>query len=138
MSARDLPIEELLSLASGPGARTARVEAGAYVDPAVRLGDGTRVMHGAVVARGTEVAADVLIGARAVFAEAEDGERPARVEVGARIGAGAVVWAGVVIGAGARVRPGSVVTRSVPAGAVVEGHPAAPVAAPLAVAAAKG
>ena len=69
-------------------------------------------------------AADVLIGANATFAEAEEGEQPARVEAGARIGAGAVVWAGVVIGAGARVRPGSVVTRSVPAGATVSGHPA--------------
>ncbi|MBL8307538.1 MAG: hypothetical protein JNM33_12645 [Rubrivivax sp.] len=81
-------------------------------------------MAGAVVARGTEVATDVLIGANATFAEAEAGERPARVEAGARIGAGAVIWAGVVIGAGARVRPGAVVTRSVPAGATVGGHPA--------------
>ena len=92
-------------------------------------------MAGAVVARGTEVGADVVIGANATFAEAEDGERPARVEAGARVGAGAVIWAGVVIGAGARVRPGSVVTRSVPAGATVSGHPAVLEAEALAVAA---
>lgn len=41
-----------------------------------------------------------------------------------RVGANAVIHAGVILAAGSVVRPGTVVTRSVPPGAIVEGYPA--------------
>lgn len=49
---------------------------------------------------------------------------PTRVCRGASIGSGAVILCGVTIGEGALVGAGAVVTRDVPAGAVVAGVPA--------------
>ena len=49
---------------------------------------------------------------------------PTRVQRRASIGSGAVILCGVTIGEGAMVGAGSVVTRDVPAGAVVVGNPA--------------
>ncbi len=49
---------------------------------------------------------------------------PVTVKRGAVIGARSVLLPGVIVGEGALVRPGSVVTRDVPAGAVVAGAPA--------------
>ena len=50
---------------------------------------------------------------------------PVVIEDDAWVGIGAIVLKGVRIGAGARVGPGAVVTRDVPAGARVDGNPAA-------------
>ena len=60
---------------------------------------------GAIVGAKAEIGADCVIGARA------------------RIGAAAVIHAGVKVGVGASITPGSVVTREVPAHAVVRGDP---------------
>jgi acetyltransferase-like isoleucine patch superfamily enzyme len=49
--------------------------------------------------------------------------RPVIIEDDVQIGIGAIVLKGVRIGVGARVMPGAVVTRSVPAGATVQGNP---------------
>ncbi|HYX43287.1 MAG TPA: hypothetical protein VE821_16390, partial [Pyrinomonadaceae bacterium] len=49
---------------------------------------------------------------------------PTIVRHGASIGTGAVVLGGLEIGAGAIVGAGAVVTRNVPAGAIVAGNPA--------------
>ncbi|QJE97059.1 acyltransferase [Luteolibacter luteus] len=51
------------------------------------------------------------------------------VEKGASIGSGSTILGGLTIGRGAMVGAGSVVTRSVPAGMVVAGNPARPLAA---------
>ena len=58
----------------------------------------------------------------------EDGEayvsNPVRLRRGCRIGSGANLLPGVEVGEGAVVGAGSVVTRDVPAGAIVKGSPA--------------
>lgn len=63
----------------------------------------------------------VVIGANATFAE---NHAPTLIEAGAVVGAGAVIIGGVTVGEGARVGAGAVVTRDVPARAVVVGNPA--------------
>lgn len=50
--------------------------------------------------------------------------RPVVIEDDVWIGIGAYVLKGVRIGRGARIEPGAVVTRDVPAGAVIAGNPA--------------
>lgn len=52
--------------------------------------------------------------------------RPTRVGRGAAIGSNATLLCGITIGPGALVGAGSVVTRDVPAGAIVAGNPARP------------
>lgn len=49
---------------------------------------------------------------------------PVVIDDGAAVGINAIVLKGVRVGAGAQVLPGAVVTRDVPAGAVVAGNPA--------------
>lgn len=67
------------------------------------------------------------------IANAPEGDRSARppidvapvtIEDDVRIGIGAIILKGVRIGIGARVGAGAVVTRDVPAGAVIAGNPA--------------
>jgi acetyltransferase-like isoleucine patch superfamily enzyme len=60
----------------------------------------------------------------AVQTEADWKVQPTVVRHGASIGSNATILGGVVIGARATVGAGSVVTRSVPEGAVVAGNPA--------------
>lgn len=122
MSARDLPLVEMLALAAGS---TTRIDPSARVESGTLLGDACVVKSGAVLPRGTQLGRGVLVGPNAVFVDAEEGERGAQVADNAVIGANAVVHPGVVIGAQARVKPGAVVTRSVPPGAIVDGNPAA-------------
>jgi carbonic anhydrase/acetyltransferase-like protein (isoleucine patch superfamily) len=103
----------------------ARVDALARIEGGVELGDGCDVRSGAVLCAGTRLGAGVRVGANAVFVEPEAGQRACQVENQVQIGANAVLHAGITLGADARVRPGAVVTRSVPPGAIVDGNPAA-------------
>ena len=120
MSARDLPVDVL----SSPAVPSI-VDPHAHLEPEVQLGAGCVVRSGAYLARGTRLGDEVYIGPNVAFADAEAGAAPAVVEAGATVGANAVVAAGITIARQARVRPGSVVLRSVPPGAIVEGNPAA-------------
>lgn len=97
----------------------------ASVDPSCEIGPGCRIGAGAFIGAGVWLEAQVEVDANAVL-EGGRAEAPAvRVHAGVRIGANATICAGVVLARDAAVRPGAVVTRSVPPRAIVEGNPAA-------------
>lgn len=79
---------------------------GAVVPPTVRLGQ------------------HVEIGPMAVFEDATTGQAPTVVGDRVRVGANATICVGAHLADGCVVRPGAVVTRAVPPGAIVEGNPA--------------
>ncbi len=111
-----------------------------YVDAGVRIGNRVKIQSGALVYHGVTVDDGVFIGPGAILtndrfprattadgglAAAEDWHvSPIRLEHGCSIGAGAIVVAGCDVGAFALVGAGAVVTRTVPAYALVVGNPA--------------
>lgn len=111
----------------------ARLGADCRIGPHVTVGEraqlGCRVQVDSGVHVGADVTIqdDVQIGPNAVvLGRTAGGDPPARtvVQHGVRIGANATIHPGVQIGQHAVVRAGSVVLRSVPATAIVEGNPA--------------
>ena len=84
--------------------------AAARVGAGVRVGALAVVGEGAVLGDGCELAAGVIVGANAV------------IGAGASLAEGAVVAVGVEVGDRARILAGAVVTRQVPARAIVQDH----------------
>ncbi|MHB1064543.1 MAG: acyltransferase [Georgenia sp.] len=113
---------------------------GAYIGPGVHLGDNCKVQNYALVYEPANLADGVFIGPAVVLTNdtypravnpdgslksADDWERVGvTIERGAAIGARAVCVAPLTIGAWATVAAGSVVTKDVPAHALVVGVPA--------------
>jgi acetyltransferase-like isoleucine patch superfamily enzyme len=103
----------------------------AVLEPGNRIGNRVRIHTGCFLEYVT-IENDVFIAPNVVFADDlhppcpryEECVRGATVRRGASIGSNATILPGVVIGEGALVGAGSVVTRDVPAGAVVVGSPA--------------
>ena len=105
-----------------------RVEVGknSVIGRESRIGSGTFRPPGSVIGR------RVFIGPNVTFTDDRNPvagntnykAEPPIVHDDASIGAGAVILPGVTIGAGARIGAGAVVTRDVPAGALVRGEPA--------------
>jgi acetyltransferase-like isoleucine patch superfamily enzyme len=117
------------------GARIGRdcnIAAHCFVENDVEVGDRVTVKCGVQLWDGLRIADDVFIGPNATFTNdrfprsRQWPERfpETRIERGASIGAGAVILPGLTIGAHAMVGAGAVVTRDVPARALVLGNPA--------------
>lgn len=104
------------------------------VERGSRIGDEVRCSPGSHITANTYIGDRVFLGAGVRTINDKDliwrdpardsALSPPRFETGAKIGSAATILAGVTVGTGALVGAGSVVTRSVPAGAVVYGVPA--------------
>ena len=104
------------------------------------VGRNCKISSHSFICEGVTIEDDVFVGHNVTFindrypratnsegalqTEADWKVEPTVVQRGASIGSGATICSGVVIGEGAMVGAGSVVTRSIPAHAVVAGNPA--------------
>lgn len=91
---------------------------------AMKMPGASVVGTGAVLPASVRLGHGVDVGPMAVFEEAQEGQESTRVGNRVRVGANATVCAGAHLADGCVVRPGAVVTRAVPPGAIVEGNPA--------------
>ena len=119
-----------------------RVGAFVEIQRGARVGRRCKISSHSFICAGVQIEDEVFVGHNVVFINDRDpratnpdgslqSERdwrlePTLVRRGASLGSGAVIMCGVEIGAGALVGAGAVVTRDVPAGAVVSGNPARP------------
>lgn len=104
-----------------------------FIGTEVHIGDGCRIQNNVSIYQGVVLEENVFVGPSAVFtnvrnprAEVDRRESFERtlVRAGATVGANASILCGVTIGERAFVAAGAVVTRDVPAHAVVTGVPA--------------
>jgi UDP-2-acetamido-3-amino-2,3-dideoxy-glucuronate N-acetyltransferase len=112
-----------------------------FVEAGVVVGDGVTIKNGNALYRGVTLEDGVFVGPAVVFTNdlrprsprlpqaagryADDGWLvPTLVRTGATLGAGSIVLAGVTVGRFAFVAAGALVTRDVPAHALVLGSPA--------------
>jgi UDP-2-acetamido-3-amino-2,3-dideoxy-glucuronate N-acetyltransferase len=103
-----------------------------FVENDVVIGDRVTVKCGVQLWDGMRVEDDVFIGPNATFSNDRfprskhrpEKFLPTHIERGASIGANATILPGLVVGRYAMVGAGAVVTRSVPAHAIVVGNPA--------------
>ncbi|MDD3826500.1 MAG: DapH/DapD/GlmU-related protein [Anaerolineae bacterium] len=111
-----------------------RVSIGSHtvVEHHVRLADGVRIHSQAFIPEFSVIEEEAWIGPNVVFTNAihprcprvKDCLRGPIIRRGAKVGANATLLPGVEVGEMALVAAGAVVTRDVPAGAVVAGNPA--------------
>jgi len=102
------------------------------IEDNVAIGDRVTIKGGVIISEKITVEDDVFIGPNVVFAVGTySGDEKSGVELSqtrvqkrASIGANATIYSGIVIGKKSMVRPGSVVTHSVPPNAIVSGNPA--------------
>ena len=108
----------------------------AFVEGGAVIGSGVTIKNAVLVWDRVTIEDEVFVGPNAVFTNdlrpraaikrGPEGWLPTLVRRGATIGANATIVCGVTIGAYAFVGAGAVVTRDVPAQAVVSGVPARP------------
>lgn len=99
-----------------------------WIGDRVSIGDRCRVQAFCFIPTGVRIGNDVFLGPRVTFTN--DKHPPSdewlitTVGDGVSIGAGAIILPGITLGTNSRVGAGSVVTKDVPAGALVYGNPA--------------
>ncbi len=106
--------------------------AGVLIENDVRIGDNVTIKSGVQIWDGVELEDNVFVGPNATFTNdlfprsKNHSKQHLRtiVKKGASIGANATIIAGITIGESAMVGAGSVVTKDVPAHALVYGNPA--------------
>jgi UDP-2-acetamido-3-amino-2,3-dideoxy-glucuronate N-acetyltransferase len=112
------------------------------IQKGARIGQRCKISSHTFICEGVTIEDEVFVGHGVTFindlfprATTESGQSqteadwacvPTLVKRGASIGSGATILGGVTIGERALIGAGSVVTRDVPAGAVVAGNPARP------------
>jgi len=103
------------------------------VGPDVRIGDGCKIQNNVSIYKGVTLEDDVFIGPSAVFTnvlnprafvERKDEFRPTLIRQGASIGANATIICGNTVGEYAMVGAGTVVTKDIPAFALIVDIPA--------------
>jgi UDP-2-acetamido-3-amino-2,3-dideoxy-glucuronate N-acetyltransferase len=103
------------------------------VAPKVQLGNGVKVQNNVSIYTGVICEDDVFLGPSMVFTnvinprsfiERKDEFKATEIRKGASIGANATILCGIEIGAYAMIGAGAVVTKSVPAYALLVGNPA--------------
>jgi UDP-2-acetamido-3-amino-2,3-dideoxy-glucuronate N-acetyltransferase len=103
------------------------------IGPKVTVGDGCKIQNNVSLYEGVEIEDDVFCGPSCVFTNVHNPRaaverktefRTTRVRRGATIGANATIVCGVELGAWCFIAAGAVVTRDVPAFALVAGVPA--------------
>ncbi|WP_035059525.1 acyltransferase [Andreprevotia chitinilytica] len=107
-----------------------------YIDHGVQIGNNCKIQNSVSVYSGVTIEDDVFVGPNAAFTNdkvprafnAEWKITPTLVKAGASIGANATIVCGIVVGEYAMVAAGAVVTKDVPAYAMVMGNPARVVA----------
>jgi UDP-2-acetamido-3-amino-2,3-dideoxy-glucuronate N-acetyltransferase len=118
-----------------PGARIGRdcnICDHVFVEGEVVVGDRVTVKSGVQIWNGVQLENDVFVGPNATFTNdnfPRSRQYPEKylttlVRAGASIGANATILPGITIGSRAMIGAGSVVTRNVPADAIVFGNPA--------------
>ena len=104
-----------------------------FVDNNVRVGNGVKIQNNVSLYNGVVLQNDVFVGPSVVFTnvinprsfiERKHEFKQTTVEQGASIGANATLICGITVGEYAMVGAGAVVTKDVPAYAVVMGNPA--------------
>jgi UDP-2-acetamido-3-amino-2,3-dideoxy-glucuronate N-acetyltransferase len=104
-----------------------------FVGPGVAIGNGVKIQNNVSVYAGVAIADDVFLGPSCVFTnvltprahvERKEEFAPTPVGRGVTVGANATIVCGHGLGEYALVGAGSVVTKDVPAHAVVVGNPA--------------
>lgn len=104
-----------------------------YVGPGVHVGDGVRIQNNVSVYEGVVVEDEVFLGPSCVFTnvlrprafvDQKGAFVTTYVRRGATVGANATVVCGCEVGAYAMIGAGAVITRDVPAHALVVGSPA--------------
>lgn len=89
-----------------------------------KISPSAQLMSGVYVEHGASIEANVILGPNVVVLCQDENNSGTQIMAGAVIGANSTILSGVTVGHNARVEPGTVVTRSVPPYAIVEGNPA--------------
>jgi UDP-2-acetamido-3-amino-2,3-dideoxy-glucuronate N-acetyltransferase len=137
---KDVTIFEFVNLYGCEIGDETRIGTFVEIQRGAKVGRRVKISSHTFICEGVEIADDVFVGhgvtfindkyPRAVNASgalqtSEDWKVvPTIIRRGASIGSGSTILCGVEIGEGAIVGAGSVVTRDVPAGAIVAGNPA--------------